>query len=217
MTDLEESFAKLLGRQPSDKQRQDLYRVRDALELGSNDALWLVLMALQHYEDLYERVPAQIVEAATETLRGFQKAAETTAQAAAAETKRELVGAVAAAARDIAQHVEARQKLKWLCAVVAVCVVGVGGLVAWIDAKGREAGYSLGYGRGYGAARDERAAASWAATPEGQIAYQLAKAGSLRQLGSCSAPGWYIEQGVCYPARAADGLYGWRVDSRSRR
>ena len=215
MTDLEESFAKLLGRQPSDKQRQDLYRVRDALELGSNDALWLVLMALQHYENLYERVPAQITDAATKTLRGFQKAAESTAQAAAAETKRELVGAVTAVARDVAEHVEAREKLKWLCAVVAVCIVGLGGLVTWIDARGRAAGYSLGYSKGYDAARDEKAAASWAATPEGQIAFRLAKAGSLRQLGSCSAPGWYIEGKVCYPARAADGLYGWRIESRS--
>jgi hypothetical protein len=54
-------------------------------------------------------------------------------------------------------------------------------------------------------------------TPEGQIAYKLAKAGSLRQLGSCSAPGWYIEGEVCYPARAAGGLYGWRIASRSAR
>ena len=36
---LDDSFAKLLGRQPSDAERQQLYRVRDALELKNNDAV----------------------------------------------------------------------------------------------------------------------------------------------------------------------------------
>ena len=53
MSDLDDSFAKLLGRQPSDAERQSLYRVRDALGLKNNDALWLVLMALQHYQGQY--------------------------------------------------------------------------------------------------------------------------------------------------------------------
>ena len=34
MSDLDDSFAKLLGRQPSDAERQSLYRVRDALGLN---------------------------------------------------------------------------------------------------------------------------------------------------------------------------------------
>ena len=50
MTDLEDAFERLLGYQPSDQERQRLYRVRDALKLKSSDALWLLLMALQHYE-----------------------------------------------------------------------------------------------------------------------------------------------------------------------
>ena len=64
---------------------------------------------------------------------------------------------------------------------------------------------------------EELLAASHASCFAMALSNGLAKAGSLRQLGSCSAPGWYIEGGVCYPARAADGLYGWRIDSRSAR
>jgi hypothetical protein len=41
MSELDDSFAKLLGRQPSDAERQQLYTVRDALGLKNNDALWL--------------------------------------------------------------------------------------------------------------------------------------------------------------------------------
>ena len=50
MNDLETSFDRLLGRQPSDAEIQELYRVRDALGLRNNDSLWLVLLALQHYK-----------------------------------------------------------------------------------------------------------------------------------------------------------------------
>ena len=68
MSDLDDSFAKLLGRQPSDAERQSLYRVRDALCLKNNDALWLVLMALQHYQGQYEKFPQAIAQAAKDTL-----------------------------------------------------------------------------------------------------------------------------------------------------
>ena len=57
MGELDDSFATLLGRQPTDKEKQALYRVRDALKLKATDAVWLLLMALQHYETLYEQLP----------------------------------------------------------------------------------------------------------------------------------------------------------------
>ena len=57
MGDLDDSFGQLLGRQPTDQERQSLYRVRDALKLTTADAVWLLLMALQHYETLCERFP----------------------------------------------------------------------------------------------------------------------------------------------------------------
>ncbi len=214
MSDLEHSFAKLLGKQPSDKQRQDLYRVRDALGLKTNDALWLVLMALQHYQAQYEQVPARIEAAATETLRSFQRAAETSANAVAAEARRELAVAVSVAARDVAEHVEARQKLQWLLSTVVACALSLGGLGWLMHTKGVDAGYGLGYVSGYQVARDEKAAAAWGASPEGRAAYRLAQAGSILQIAQCAAPGWYVKDGACFPARSAKGLYGWRIEPR---
>ena len=212
MSELDESFAKLLGKQPSDKERQDLYRVRDALGLKTNDALWLVLMALQHYETRYERFPAQIESAAQATLHRFQQTADAVASAAAQSARNELTTAVSLAARDVARYVEGRQRLKWLLATVTACVVMLTGLAWYVHAKGIEAGLGIGYGRGYDAAKDERAAASWAATPEGRAAYRLAEAGSVRALATCSMPGWYTRGDACYPAAAADGQqYGWRL------
>jgi hypothetical protein len=47
---VEDAFAKLVGRQASETERERLYRVRDALGLRDNDAFWSIVMALEHYD-----------------------------------------------------------------------------------------------------------------------------------------------------------------------
>ena len=69
MGELDDSFTQLLGRQPSDREKQDLYRVRDALKLKPTDAVWMLLMTLQHYQTLYEQIPARIVSTAREVTK----------------------------------------------------------------------------------------------------------------------------------------------------
>jgi len=114
MSDLDDSFAKLLGTQATDKDRQDLYRVRDALGLKSNDALWLVLMALQHYQSQYEAFPARIEDAARRTLQKFENAADAMARAAADSARRQVMDAAVRAAWDVVRKVETRERLKWI-------------------------------------------------------------------------------------------------------
>lgn len=94
MSDLDDSFAKLLGRQPTDADRQQLYRIRDALGLKNNDALWLVLMALQSYDERYKAIPAQI-----------SKASADAAASAAAQAQAEVNRAVAALVPSVEQAV----------------------------------------------------------------------------------------------------------------
>lgn len=56
------------------------------------------------------------------------------------------------------------------------------------------------------------AAASWANTPEGQLAYGLAQAGSVRELATCSGHGWVIERGSCFPRQLLKGqMFGWKL------
>jgi hypothetical protein len=215
MSDLEDTFAKLLGTQPTDKDRQDLYRVRDALGLASNDALWLVLMALQHYQSQYEAFPARIEDAARRTLQKFENAADARARTAAESARQQVTDAAAMAAWDVVRKVETRERLKWILTTVAACVMCLTALALCMHATGTEAGKGIGFASGYEAAKDEKAAASWAASAEGKAAYRLARAGSILQLAQCAAPGWFIEDGVCFPARAADGLHGWRIDART--
>ncbi len=54
---VEDTFAKLVGRQASEAERTRLYRVRDALGLRDNDAFWSIVMALEHYDCVLSAVP----------------------------------------------------------------------------------------------------------------------------------------------------------------
>jgi len=73
-------------------------------------------------------------------------------------------------------------------------------------------GLSAGYGAGYTEAKDEKAAAAWANTPEGRLAYRFAQSGELQRLARCNGKGWKVEKGVCYPMQNSDGnVYGWAL------
>ena len=72
MSELDDSFARLLGRQPTDAERQQLYRVKDALGLDISDALWQVLFVLQFYQTQYEKMPAEIARVVDEVTTGGQ-------------------------------------------------------------------------------------------------------------------------------------------------
>ena len=213
MNELDDSFTVLLGRQPSDRERQNLYRVRDALKLKNNDAVWLLLMTLEHYETLYRRYPALMVAAAKEITTDVRETAAAQARAAAADTTKALAHAVAAAATASAKKAVGAQMLKWAtgCFLAAMgCISTIGW---WAHGKGHRAGYAV----GYEAARDkyEKAAAiaSWANTAEGQLAYGLAKVGSLQELATCSGHGWVERDGMCHPSSKTRG---WRLPAERR-
>ena len=214
MSELEESFSKLLGRQPSDTDRQQLYKVRDALGLKNNDAIWLVLMALQHYQGQYEKFPQAIAQAAKDTLATFKITADATVKASAEAAKADLAEAVAAAAHEVAHNISAKQMWQWAAGCLTVAFLSVGLFGWYTNSSGHEAGYSSGYGIGYAEAKDEKAAAAWANTPEGKLAYRFAQSGELQRLARCQGKGWKVEKGnVCYPypVSATEGTYGWRI------
>lgn len=212
MTDLDESFSKLLGRQPSDTERQQLYVVRDALGLKNNDALWLVLMALQSYQGMYEKFPLLIKRTAQEVLADLKATADATMKASAEEARANLSQAVATAAHQVAHNISRKQMWQWAGACMAIAFMSVG-MFGWFTAnQASQSGYDSGYAAGYAQAKDEKALASWANTPEGRLAYRFAQGGALQQLARCHGNGWGIQDGVCYVNTAADGkIYGWRV------
>lgn len=212
MSNLDESFAKLLGRQPSDAERQSLYRVRDALGLKNNDALWLVLMALQHYQNQYEKFPQEIAQAAADTLVNFKATADATVKASAEAAKADLAKAVAAAAQKVARTTSARQMWQWAAGCIAAAFVSFASFGWYMHSSGKDFGYQAGYSECLIKAQDEKAAAAWANTPQGHLAYRFAQAGSLDSLAKCDRPGWFTKNGWCYVYTAPDGhIYGWRL------
>lgn len=110
-----------------------------------------------------------------------------------------------------ASKTELRSNLLWLGSTALLTLLMAVGGGYWL---GQRAGNEQGQAEGYQAARDERAAASWANTPAGQRAYGLDQRGSLDMLTRCNAPGWTTERQkggiVCFPNLDAKGqTTGW--------
>ena len=92
------SFTRLLGRPPSDRELRELDRVREALDLRDNDALWLIIMALQYFrQDMETSVAA--------TLGNLKQVADATAQAAMENARREFQRDFPQVLREAARNV----------------------------------------------------------------------------------------------------------------
>lgn len=211
VSNLETRFAALVGRQMGDDDKQALYQIKDELGIAPNDALWDVLIALHVHRVLLEEIPARIGAAARGALGDVRAAADDEIAAATQSAKADLAAAVATTARDVARDVVVTDRLKWTATTIAVTCLVLGGLAWRMHAVGLEAGEQRGYVSGYEAAKDEKAAASWAATAQGRAAVKLARNGTLQTLLECSRPGWErTKKGACIPYRAPDEkVYGW--------
>lgn len=102
MPDVERSFERLLGRQPTDKEIQNLYRVKSALDLKDNDALWLVLIALESYDTLYRRYPDMVNAEVAKTVEQQRAAIAAMADAETKKAINELAQAVNRASEAVA-------------------------------------------------------------------------------------------------------------------
>jgi hypothetical protein len=217
MSAADEAFATLKNRQPTDQERQHLMRERDALDVRDNDALWRLLVVLGHYETLYAEIPTRIAKVASDVTDNVKAAAEAELKAAAARTRAELAKSVAQTALEIANRRASVNRLQW----IASCAFVLGVFFLTIGTasyrSGLNQGIASGYDRGLSVTRDEKAAAAWANTPEGQIALDLAKAGSLRELAACSGKGWRRKGPACFPRCEKGSVDGWSIPPEAER
>ena len=176
MGDLEESFEKLLDRQPTDGERQRLYRARDALNIKPTDAVWTLLMVLEHYQTMYEEIPRQIAEAARNATETIRVTAEAQAKAAREETKKGLMKAVTEAVRATAKQHARAEHFKWVSA--AVSIVSIMFLaVGWGEnRRGQAQGLAAGESRAKAECAYATKLSSWALTPDGTRAYESGEA-----------------------------------------
>ena len=203
-----EVFKGLNGREATAEDVLKFELLTNVLETTSGDAMLAVLVVLEHYITLYEKIPAKIRAEATDALSSFKISADAQAVASILEAKSELAKAVSEVAVKVAHNTSAKQKWQWACGCIAVASLSLA-LVGWY---GNDLGYKAGYGAGYTEAKDEKAAAAWANTPEGRTAYRFAQSGELQRLARCNGKGWQTEKGVCYPHPVPiEGIYGWRL------
>lgn len=223
---IEDAFTRLLGRQATDEERMRLYRTRDALGLQDNDALWLMLMALQSHQTQYDEMPEKIEAAINSILGNARETAEREMKGTAVRIHGELVQSVAKTAQEVAKSVAGRSMAKWAIGALGAAVLVVLGSAG------------AGFYWGHNSAKNEAAAAAaWMATPGGQnaliaytndperaqwagtrdarSAYVMSRTGELQALAECSKTGWNIEKHgeirYCYPKAVKNGMYGWAM------
>jgi hypothetical protein len=215
MSSPEGAFEKLVGRQATDKERQQLYRVRDALGIKITDSLWTVIFVLEFYKGLYEDIPRKIAEAASAAVAAAKTTAEAQAKAAAEETKRALTSGVL----KIVGHTAKRATLKEILMWAGVTVLSLSVLLVTVGWWAFHRGDTEGQNRAARAAEQDRehraAESSWARTEDGRLAYELARAGMLHEMMSCSGRGLVMRDGWCIAQGERGRPFRWRLPQGS--
>lgn len=200
------AFEAAFQRKPTAEEVGRLERVMDVLDVRENDAIMTLMVVLEFYLSLYGSVPGRIEAAAKAAVGETKETTEKIAATAAQLAHGDLVEQLGKAVNQVASDAARKQQWKALGAGIAAAAISLL-VTGWVCF---DAGKEAGYGAAIKVARNETAAAAWANTPEGQLAYRLALAGSLQQVARCSAPGWKIRNGACLPQVDAEGtLHGW--------
>ena len=100
-------------------------------------------------------------------------------------------------------------------AILAIALVAI--LIASVGYGAHRIGWQDGMQYGVGrilTGFPDQAGAAWSNTPDGKLAYQLYRAGSIHKLATCDQPGWKVESKYgglsCLPNATNDGyVYGW--------
>lgn len=203
-----DAFEAAWQRKATPEEADRLDHIQAVLDVRDNDAILLLMIVLELYHGLYSAMPERIKEAAHTAAREAKETTRQLANTAAQLAHNDLVGQLGNAVNQVAA--EAARKQQWKALGMGIGTAAITLLITGCLAfhQGTEAGF----GQGFKAARHEAAAASWANTPEGQLAYRLALVGSLQRLAKCSEPGWKVSNGVCLPYSAPDrSLHGWVI------
>lgn len=133
---VDDLFAKVVGRSASDEERARLYRLRDALGLRDNDALWSIVIALEHYDSFFRAYPDKVAEKTAQSIDNARAAFAAAARLEAAQVERLLSERVAQTSVEIARKLAEEPWRPHRITAVLAAVVAFGALCV-------HAGYSL--------------------------------------------------------------------------
>jgi hypothetical protein len=125
---VEETFAKVVGRAPTEAERERLDRIGEGLGVHDNDALWAVVMALELYDSLYRKYPEQLAAETSKAIEGARSAFAAAAAAEAAKASAVLARQVARASVAVANRMAGRSiAMPWVAGAGAT-LVGYGAI-----------------------------------------------------------------------------------------
>jgi hypothetical protein len=185
---VEDAFAKLVGRQASETERERLYRVRDALGLRDNDALWSIVIALEHYDSFFRQYPEKLAQETGRCIESARAAFAVAAEKEAAHVQRVLSEKVAETSVEIARKLAEKPVGLHRVTMVLAAVVAFGALCV-------SAGYSL--------AGPERP--FWVSSGTGQRGVQRLLALVL------AVPAGWMTFALLIPAAVYGAKVGWGV------
>jgi hypothetical protein len=218
----EERLRQLLGREPTDAERQRIMRAGKALGIGDNDALWELMIILEIHRTYHERIPGELGAVLTKALEEAKLTADKFMAASVEKTKADLRKAVVDVAREAATVTSREKILKTAMVLTTVIVTGM--------AASASAGWAWGKHSPYAGSESEtdEALKKWALSATGRRAYHLSTLTSLSKLTDCSEPGWQRKpryewtapdgsgygNGVvyCFPHEYEGSVHGWVIE-----
>ena len=172
--ELDSFFDRLLGRLPSPPERELLLRTQKELGIPDGDGVWMVLVVLGHYQQLYERIPEKIETASSFAIEQAKRRLHAETEA---ETKRihgaltkAVLDTIDATAGDLAKAERRRATALMGTVCLALVVVGGVGSYLWGFAEGSASSSS---------------AELWGQSERGQYARTLDEFGVVGLLRAC--------------------------------
>lgn len=197
-----------LGRQATADEMTEIHRIQAAQKLHNNDPFLAIYATLLAHGAILDAAPAKLNAAMEQFASRATKVADKEIAKLAAETTNEIAKAVSTASQKVARDVASASRWRWMLSAA----VGLALTFIFIGYSAFNAGETAGRQAGLMEARDEKAAAAWANTPQGKVAKVLIESPTLEALRNCSRPGWYIKKGVCYVGATPSGdVYGWQL------
>ena len=208
MTDTKEAIRLIGGIEPTPQQVQRVQAIAHSLSIAQNDAMYPILIALDCYHGVFNAMPARAKSAADAAANEASERSKLAANKAVGQAIQNLTPAVEAAMGAVVSRVANRQLLQWAAIFTSVLGIVLVSGVWYAHSLGVDDGKALGYAE----ARDEKAAAAWANTPQGRSAYLLAQTTDINALLKCDEPGWTKNKNrVCVVGPTPGGTYGWHV------
>jgi hypothetical protein len=207
--DIKEVFQRVNGRPATNEDLAGLVSQANALGISDQDTFISFLIILQHYLGLFDQTPAKIMAAMKAAADESKKIAETDLKRLRGQAQADLSAAVQKAAEVTAKAIGARTMSTWIalgslvCAIVLLLVIGVTAKTA--------------YRNGLAAGTVEMSTMQgFMATEDFKMAQEVAQNGQLHMLLTCSANGWSVDNGACYPGPFKDNngkqlMNGWKL------